>query len=85
MLGGDSITDSTPGGILTSGGTGSILHALLAYRDHAREQRGITQPNVVKPETGHPAFDKACHLFGIEMRRAPVNPETATADVAGVA
>ena len=85
MLGGASITDTTPGGILTSGGTGSILHALLAYRDHAREQRGITQPNVVKPETGHPAFDKACHLFGIEMRRAPVDPRTATADVAGVA
>ncbi|MCZ7629693.1 MAG: pyridoxal-dependent decarboxylase [Microthrixaceae bacterium] len=84
MLGGASITDTTPGGILTSGGTGSILHALLAYRDHAREQRGITRPNVVKPETGHPAFDKACHLFGIEMRRAPVDPETATADVAAV-
>ena len=24
-----------------------------------RETRGITQPNFVKPETGHPAFDKA--------------------------
>ncbi len=37
----------------------------------ARHRRGITRPNVVKPETGHPAFDKACHLFGIELRRAP--------------
>ncbi len=81
----DSIEGTVPGGILTSGGTGSILHAMLAYRDHAREVRGITAPNVIKPETGHPAFDKACHLFGIEMRVAPVDPATATADVESVA
>ncbi len=78
------VSDTTPGGIVTSGGTGSILHALLAYRDHAREVRGITSPNVVKPETGHPAFDKACHLFGIEMRIAPVDQLSATVDVAAV-
>ena len=41
-------------------------------------QRGITHPNVVKPETAHPAFDKACHLFGIELRVAPIDPVTAT-------
>lgn len=85
LLGGSAIEDTTPGGILTSGGTGSILHAMLAYREHAQQVRGITSPNVVKPETGHPAFDKACHLFGIEMRRAPVDPATATADVSAVA
>src|SRR5258705_7113077 len=56
----DAVTDGEPAGMVTSGGTGSILHAVLAYRDHARAQRGITQPNFVKPETGHPAFDKAC-------------------------
>ena len=39
-----------------------------------------TRPNIVKPETGHPAFDKACHLLGIEMRRAPVDPTTTLAD-----
>jgi len=78
MLGGSSITDSTPGGIVTSGGTGSILHALIAYRDHARQTRGITAPNVIKPETAHAAFDKGGHLFGIEVRRVPVDPDTAT-------
>ena len=36
--------------------------------------RGVTRPNVIKPETAHPAFDKACHLFGIELRVAPVDP-----------
>ena len=41
-------------------------------------------PNVIKPETGHPAFDKACHLFGIELRSAPVDPVTTQVDVGWV-
>jgi sphinganine-1-phosphate aldolase len=80
----DAVTDGEPAGMVTSGGTGSILHAVLAYRDHARAHRGITQPNFVKPETGHPAFDKACELFGVELRRAPVNPATTTVEPAAV-
>ena len=39
-----------------------------------RGTRASTAPNLVKPETGHPAFDKACHLFGVEMRRARDRP-----------
>jgi sphinganine-1-phosphate aldolase len=65
-------------GMVTSGGSGSIMHALLAYRDHARQERGITNPNIVKPETSHPAFDKGCHLFGIEARNVAVDPDTTT-------
>ncbi len=76
MLHGEAVTDGTPCGIVTSGGTGSITHAMLAYREHAAQTRGITHPNVVKPETAHPAFDKACHLFGIELRVAPIDPVT---------
>ena len=38
-------------------------------------------PTSIKPETAHPAFDKACHLFGIELRRAPVDPVTTQVDV----
>jgi sphinganine-1-phosphate aldolase len=80
----DAVTDDEPAGMVTSGGSGSILHALLAYRDHARAQRAITQPNFVKPETGHPAFDKACQLFGVELRRAAVNPDTTTVEPAAM-
>ena len=76
--------DSEPAGMITSGGSGSILHAMLAYRDQARAVRGITNPNFVKPETGHPAFDKACHLLGIEVRNAPIDPVTAQVDVAAL-
>jgi sphinganine-1-phosphate aldolase len=86
----DAITDTTPAGLVTSGGTGSILHAILAYREYAARHRGIAPaagrvPNVVKPETAHPAFDKACHLFGIENRTVPVDPGTTLVDPAVVA
>lgn len=80
-----AVTDGQPVGMVTTGGTGSIAHAMLAYREHAAQTRGITRPNVIKPETAHPAFDKACHLFGIELRRAPVDPLTTRADVGWIA
>ena len=85
LLHGEAITDTTPGGLTTSGGTGSIIHALLAYRDHARQTRGIERPNFVMPETGHPAFTKGCHLFGIERRVAPIDPHTTLVDVDAMA
>ena len=80
----DAVEDTEPVGLVTSGGTGSITHAMLAYRERAAQERGIKHPNVVKPETAHPAFDKACHLFGIEMRHVPVDPTTMQADVEAV-
>jgi sphinganine-1-phosphate aldolase len=80
-----AVADGTPAGMVTSGGTGSILHAVLAYREHARAERGVERPNFVKPETAHPAFDKACELFGVELRRAPVDPERTTVSPDAVA
>jgi len=69
------LNGAEPAGMVTPGGSASIAQAVLAYREQGRAQ-GIDRPNLVKPETGHPAFDKACHLFGVEMRRAEINPET---------
>src|SRR3954453_3468406 len=79
-----AVTDTEPAGMLTSGGSGRILHAMLAYREQPTS-RGIAKANIVKPETGHPAFDKACHLLGLEMRHAPIVPETAQVDVDAMA
>ncbi len=76
-----SAAGGDPCGLVTTGGTGSIMHAVLAYREHAAQTRGVTRPNLVKPETAHPAFDKACHLFGVELRRAPVDQATTQVDV----
>jgi sphinganine-1-phosphate aldolase len=81
----DEVTDAEPCGLVTSGGTGSILHAVLSYRDFAKQQRGVNRPNVIKPETAHPAFDKACHLFDVELRRAPIIPTTTMVDLEWVA
>jgi glutamate/tyrosine decarboxylase-like PLP-dependent enzyme len=85
VLNGAAVTDGEPAGVVTTGGTGSILHGMLAYREWGRQERGITRPNVVKPETAHPAFDKACHLFGIELRKAPIDEKTTQLDVGAVA
>ncbi len=85
LMHGDAVTGTTPAGMVTSGGSGSILHAVLAYREQATSQRGIARPNFVKPETGHAAFDKACHLLGVELRTVPVDETTTVVDPAEVA
>ena len=84
LLHAEAVTDTEPVGLVTTGGTGSILHAMISYREHGAA-RGVTTPNVIKPETAHPAFDKGCHLFGIEVRNAPVDPVTLQVDTAWVA
>ncbi|HDN79031.1 MAG: aspartate aminotransferase family protein [Chloroflexi bacterium] len=60
-------------GTVTSGGTESILMAVKAYRDWARDHKGITRPEMVLPVSAHPAFDKAAHYFGIKTVRIPVD------------
>jgi len=61
-------------GTMTSGGTESLLLAVKAYRDRARSKwPWIRRPNMVAPRTIHPAFSKACHLFGVKLRTVPVN------------
>jgi sphinganine-1-phosphate aldolase len=59
-------------GLVTSGGTESILLAMLAYREQAKEEKGITKPNIVMSETAHPAFEKAAFYFRIELRKIPM-------------
>lgn len=60
-------------GTVTSGGTESILLAMKAYRDQAREQRGVTEPELVAAETAHTAFDKAAQYFGIRRVNVPLD------------
>jgi glutamate/tyrosine decarboxylase-like PLP-dependent enzyme len=76
--------EASPCGAVTSGGTESIVSAILAYRNRVRA-RGIAVPQIIKPETAHPAFDKACDLLGLEVIEAPVDPETTLVDLDYVA
>lgn len=63
-------------GNITSGGTDSITMAVKASRDYALANRGIAgQPNLVVPFSAHPAFDKACKLMSLELRRVPVRDD----------
>lgn len=66
----------SPVGTVTSGGTESIFLVCKAYRDYARYERRITQPNMVIPVTAHAAFDKAAQLLKIEVRHVKFVPET---------
>jgi glutamate/tyrosine decarboxylase-like PLP-dependent enzyme len=61
-------------GVVTSGGTESLMNPLLAYRELGRE-RGIIRPNIVIPASAHVALDKGAHYFGIEVVRAPLTSE----------
>ena len=59
-------------GTVSSGGTESILLAMKTYRDKAREERGITEPEMIVPVTAHAAFDKASQYFNIKQVKVPV-------------
>ena len=71
MLHGDADT----GGLVTSGGTESLVTAMLTYREWGRNVKGIDRPQVIMPVTGHPAHSKAFHYFGIEPVIAPVTED----------
>jgi glutamate/tyrosine decarboxylase-like PLP-dependent enzyme len=71
MLHGDDDT----GGLVTSGGTESLVTAMLTYREWARHTKGIERPEVIMPITGHPATAKAFHYFGITWVPAPVTAD----------
>ncbi len=71
MLGGDEDTC----GVVSSGGTESILLAMKAYRDQAHHERGIRHPQMILPVTAHAAFDKASQYFRIKAIKVPVGED----------
>lgn len=62
-------------GFMTSGGTESILCAVKAARERGREERGITDPEMVVPTSAHAAFHKAAHYFGLTVHKVPVRDD----------
>ncbi len=64
-------------GSFTSGGTESIMLAVKAARDMAREKRPkVSAPEMVVPLTAHAAFHKAAHYLGLKVKTADVDPDT---------
>ncbi|WP_454784246.1 pyridoxal phosphate-dependent decarboxylase family protein [Legionella sp. WA2024007413] len=62
-------------GLITHGGSTSIIEAMAAYVIHARA-KGIKCPEIVIPETAHAAFKKAADLTGARLITVPVDPKT---------
>lgn len=74
MLGAEETGDEICG-VVSSGGTESILLAMKTYRDQAKKEKGIRRPEIVVPVTAHAAFDKAAKYFGIKIVHVPVKDD----------
>lgn len=79
MLNADAVAEHHPGeepcGVITSGGSESLISAVYAYREWARAERGIERPQMIMPRTAHVALDKGAHYFGVEVLHAPVGED----------
>ena len=72
LLGGD---ESVVGN-MTSGGTESILMAVKTARQWGRAHKPkVDAPEMVLPESAHPAFEKAAHYFGVKPVRTTLRPD----------
>jgi sphinganine-1-phosphate aldolase len=81
LLGGDENVV----GNMTSGGTESCLMAVKTARDWFLSQHpDVQKPEMILPASGHPAFEKGAHYFGVKVVRTPVG-EDFRADVEAVA
>ena len=69
-------------GSVTSGGTESILLAVLAARQGSPD---ITDPSMVIPTSAHAAFHKAAEFLGVRAVLVDVDPDTLRADPAAMA
>lgn len=69
-------------GYVASGGTEANVQAVRIARNRARNRDGITDPNVVVPESAHFSFTKAADVLGVELRRAPLTAYRADVDAA---
>ena len=63
-------------GVLTSGGTESCILAVLASRERWRRRGGTGTPVLIAADTVHPAFHKAAHLLGLDVRTVPVDRQS---------
>ncbi|XP_059611916.1 sphingosine-1-phosphate lyase [Phlebotomus argentipes] len=68
-------------GTMTTGGTESLIMACKAYRDYAREEKGISQPNIVMPVTAHSGFDKAAQYLKLHVKTVPLDRSTMAVNI----
>ncbi|KAL8710680.1 MAG: hypothetical protein Q9220_004698 [cf. Caloplaca sp. 1 TL-2023] len=73
-----ALFNAPPGaaGVTSSGGTESILMACFSARQKAHAERGVTEPEMIIPETAHAAFHKAASYFKIKLHVVSCPPPT---------
>ncbi|KAK4166162.1 pyridoxal phosphate-dependent transferase [Cladorrhinum sp. PSN259] len=78
-----SLFNAPPGaaGASTSGGTESIIMACLSARQKAYHERGVTEPEMILPETAHVAFRKAGDYFKIKVHLVACPAPTYQVDI----
>jgi len=69
--------------VLTSGSTESILLAFHYAREVAREERGITTPNILIPKHAHYSLKRCAKMLNVEVRDIDLN-DSYTSDVEDV-
>ncbi len=76
LLGGGAAADDggAPCGVMTIGGSESLINTILVYRERGRE-RGIAEPEIVIPVTAHVALEKGAHYLGVKTVHAPVDDD----------
>jgi sphinganine-1-phosphate aldolase len=63
-------------GMVSSGGTESLIMAIKTYRDRARKIKPwIRNPEIILPETAHSAMAKGAYYFDVKIRSAPVGAD----------
>ena len=78
-------SDSEPCGAVTSGGTESIVLAVLACRNRLLSRcSGIKWPEIIVSSTTHVAVEKAAEMFRCRVIKVPPVMPTGQADVEGM-
>ncbi|XP_074597380.1 sphingosine-1-phosphate lyase-like [Brevipalpus obovatus] len=67
-------------GCISTGGTESLILVVKAYRDYARNVKGIKNPEIIAPVSAHPAFDKAASLLRVQLHKIKLDPHTKKVD-----
>eukprot|EP01084_Bolivina_argentea_P114066 203183_1 len=65
-------------GLLTSGGTESILMAVRAYKNWGKRVKSIYHPELIICQSAHCAFAKACDMYEIKCIIVPPHPTSFT-------
>lgn len=73
LLGGGGGGNPEVCGLMTSGGTESILTAIRATRDYMCAVRGVSQPEMIVAVSAHAAVYKAAEYFNIHLVRVGVD------------